>query len=117
LVNNQSDLSLVFAALADPTRRSIIEALSRCKEVRVTTLAKPFHMSLPAISRHLRLLEEARLIERRCEGRLHLISARPDGLKAAQEWLASYVAGWESSFDALDGLLDKEKQGRKNNEV
>jgi DNA-binding transcriptional ArsR family regulator len=102
------NLSLVFAALADPTRRRIVEQLSRADEVRVTVLARPFRMSLPAFSRHLRLLEEARLIKRRCEGRLHLISARPAGLKGAQDWIAHYVAGWESSFDKLDELLKKE---------
>jgi DNA-binding transcriptional ArsR family regulator len=109
VVNNQRNITLVFAALADPTRRRIIERLSRCKEVRVTTLARPFRMSLPAFSRHLRLLEGARLIRRRREGRLHLISAQTEGLRQAREWIARYAEGWDASFDALDELLKKDQ--------
>ena len=108
LVNRQRQLSRVFAALSDPTRRRIMERLSRHGESQVTTLVKPFHMSLPALSRHVRVLERARLVRRRREGRLHLIQARPQTMKQAQKWLDSYISGWETSFDALDQLLNKE---------
>jgi len=74
----------------------------------VGALAKPFRISAPAISRHLRVLEKARLIDRRLEGRTHWIRARPAGLKAAREWINQCAAGWEFSFDALDELLRKE---------
>jgi DNA-binding transcriptional ArsR family regulator len=87
-----------------------MERLSRRDESRVTTLAKPFRMSLPSFSRHLRVLERARLVERRREGRLHLIRARAEGLKQAQEWMAHFAAGWNFSFDALDELIKKEKR-------
>ena len=111
MVNRQKKITTVFAALADPTRRRIMERLSERGESRVTLLAKPFHISKPAISRHLRVLEDARLIKRRRQGRLHLIRARAAGLHEAQRWIAHYAAGWDSAFDALDKLL-KAEQGK-----
>jgi DNA-binding transcriptional ArsR family regulator len=109
VVNIPNRTTAVFAALADVTRRRIIERLSRRGELRVTTLAKPFRMSLPAFSRHLTVLEKARLIRRRRKGRLHLIRARAAGLLGVQKWIAHYVAGWDHSFDALDALLERDK--------
>jgi DNA-binding transcriptional ArsR family regulator len=115
MVNNQKRVSAVFAALSDPTRRRILVRLSNGEEGAVTALAKPFRMSLPAISRHLRVLEEARLIERRRDGRSHMIRARSEGLKPAQDWIAQCAAGWDFSFDKLDGLLAAEQgKGAKN---
>ena len=76
----------------------------------MTALAKPGRMSLPALSRHLRVLEQARLIDRRRDGRVHAIRARPAGLKAVQEWIAQCAAGWEFSFNTLDELLKKEQR-------
>lgn len=87
--------------------------LSERGETRVTSLAKPHQISLPAISRHLRVLEEARLIRRRREGREHLIQARAEGLKQAQEWMAQCAALWDSRFDALDELLKSEQRKEK----
>jgi DNA-binding transcriptional ArsR family regulator len=112
--HNQRRLSAVFSALSDPTRRQILARLSRAGEGPVTGLAKPFRISLPAISRHIRVLEKAKLIGRRREGRTYLIHARSDGLKPAQDWIARYAAGWEFSFDRLDALLTAEQQQRKN---
>jgi DNA-binding transcriptional ArsR family regulator len=82
-----------------------MERLSARGKSRVTSLAKPFHISKPAISRHLRVLEDARLIKRRRPGRLHLIWAGAAGWPEAQRWIAHYAAGWDSAFDALDKLL------------
>jgi DNA-binding transcriptional ArsR family regulator len=76
MVNNKGKVTAIFAALADPTRRRILVRLSSAGEGRVTALAKPFRISLPAISRHLRVLEKAKLIDRRREGRVHVIRAR-----------------------------------------
>jgi DNA-binding transcriptional ArsR family regulator len=104
MVNNPRRLTAVFAALADPTRRRILARLSRTGEDPVTSLAKPFRISLPAISRHLRVLERARLIERRRSGRIHMIRARPAGFEPAREWIAHYASGWQFSFDKLDQL-------------
>jgi DNA-binding transcriptional ArsR family regulator len=109
VVNNEARVSAAFAALADPTRRRILMRLSRHGEGPVTDLAKPFRISLPAISRHLRVLEKARLIDRRREGRVHMIRARPAGFTQAKEWIAQCAAGWEHSFDTLDALLKEEE--------
>jgi DNA-binding transcriptional ArsR family regulator len=105
----QSEVSTIFAALADPTRRRILMRLSNEGQSPVSALAEPFRMSLPAISRHLRVLEKARLIVRRRTGRLHLIRMRPAGLKQAQEWMEQCEAGLKFSFDALDQLLKNEQ--------
>jgi DNA-binding transcriptional ArsR family regulator len=110
LVNNQRRITAIFAALADPTRRGILVHLSTGGERSVTALSKPFRISPPAISRHLRVLEHARLIHRRRQGREHLIRARSEGLKDAQQWMALCAAGWEFSFDTLENLLRKEKK-------
>ena len=92
MVNKPKRITVLFAALADETRRRIIERLSRAGESPVTTLARPFPISLPAFSRHLRVLETARLIRRRRNGRLHLIRVRGAGLREAQTWITHYVA-------------------------
>ena len=110
MVNSQAKTTAVFSALADSTRRRILERLSKSGEGPVTELAKPFRVSLPAISRHLRVLEKARLIERRRKGRVHVIRFRPAGLKQAQDWMAQCAAGWDFSFDRLDELLKKEQR-------
>ena len=108
-VENPIHLTALFAALADPTRRRILQRLSEDGETRVTLLARPFRMSLPAISRHLRVLEQARLIQRHRSGRLHLIRARTAGLREAREWIMRCAAQWDSQFDALDELLKSDK--------
>ncbi len=110
MVNNQKSVTAIFSALADPTRRRILVRLWDRGEGPVTALAKPFRISPPAISRHLRVLEQARLIDRRREGRIHVIRARTEGLKAAQDWMANFAAGLDYSFDALDELLRKEQK-------
>jgi DNA-binding transcriptional ArsR family regulator len=106
-------VTAVFSALADPTRRRILERLARHGETRVTTLAAPFHMSLPAVSRHLRVLEKARLVQRQRHGRLHLIRANPSGFNEAQKWMAQCAIIWDSRFDALDELLKSQPRKEK----
>jgi DNA-binding transcriptional ArsR family regulator len=110
LVNNQKRVTAIFAALADPTRRGILVRLSASEESPVSALAKPFRISAPAISRHLRVLEEARLIHRRRQGREHLIRARSESFDDARQWMAQCAAGWEFSFNTLEDLLRKEKK-------
>jgi DNA-binding transcriptional ArsR family regulator len=110
VVNKQNKVTAIFAALADPTRRRIMVHLSARGESRVTALAAPHRISLPAISRHLRVLEQARLIKRRREGREHFIQARAEVLREAQEWIARCAALWDSRFDTLDELLKKEQR-------
>jgi DNA-binding transcriptional ArsR family regulator len=117
MVNNQEKITAIFAALSDPTRRRILVRLANSGEGPVTALAKPFRVSLPAISRHLRVLEKARLIGRRREGRVHVIRARVAGFKPAQNWMAQCAAGWDFSFDALDELLKNEQRKENKDEV
>ena len=115
--NNQRKITAIFSALADPTRRRILARLSKGGERAVTALGKPFRISAPAISRHLRVLEQARLIRRRRGGRIHLIRARAAGLKQAQRWIAHFVAGLEFSFDTLDELLKDEQRKGNGDEI
>lgn len=115
MVNNKRQLSNIFAALADPTRRRLLERLSKLGQCRVTDLAKPFRMTLPAISRHLKVLEQARLVQRERNGREHLITADPAALKEAQQWISHYVSYWESRFDAMDEILKlQSRKGKKS---
>jgi DNA-binding transcriptional ArsR family regulator len=110
VVNKQDKITAVFAALADPTRRGILRRLSERGEIRVTALARPFRISLPGFSKHLRVLEDAQLIQRHRKGRLHLIRARAAGLREAQKWIAQCAGFWDSRFDALDELLKSEER-------
>ena len=117
------NLSLIFAALADPTRRAILARLAS-GEMTVTELAEPFDMSLPAISKHLKVLERAGLIERRREAQWRLARLEVAPLKDASDWLATYRRFWDESFDRLDEYLrslqadmkqdDRESTGREN---
>src|SRR5271154_4891647 len=88
MVTHRDKVSAVFAALADPTRRRILSRLSTGGEGPGGAPGKPFRISRPAVSRHLRVLQRARLIDRRRRGRVHLIRARAAGLKPAQQWIA-----------------------------
>ena len=108
MVNKQEKVTAIFSALADPTRRRIMERLYSRGETRATALAVPFRISIPAISRHLRVLESARLIERRRMGRLHLIRATRAGLEEARRWMTHYAAAWDTALDALDELIRKD---------
>lgn len=101
MVNNRpSELDATFAALADPTRRAILARLA-LGECTVGELGRPFPISAPAISKHLRLLEGARLIERRREGRTLRCRLNPAALDGAAEWLATQRRFWDDSFDRL----------------
>jgi DNA-binding transcriptional ArsR family regulator len=97
-------LSTTFAALADPTRRAILERLSR-GEATVNELAAPFPMTVQAVSKHLRVLERAGLVERRRAAQVRPSRLRGAPLKDAAEWLEKYRGFWEGSFDRLDERL------------
>jgi DNA-binding transcriptional ArsR family regulator len=99
-------LNRTFAALADPTRRQILAHLAR-GDRRVTDLARPHAMSLPAISKHLRVLEKAGLLRRRRYGRVHEMKLDAKPLKQAAQWVEEYRKFWESSLDRLAAYLDK----------
>lgn len=101
-------LDRTFAALADPTRRQILAHLARGHR-RVTDLARPHHMSLPAVSKHLRVLENAGLLRRRRFGRVHEIRLNAVPLKKAAQWVEDYRKFWEASLDRLADYLEKTK--------
>jgi len=110
-------LSTTFAALADPTRRAILARLS-LGEVSVSELAEPFDMSLPAVSKHLKVLERAGLIVRGRAAQWRPCRIEPRALKDVDDWLAQYRRFWEQSFDRLGDYLrelqmKEQKRGRK----
>jgi DNA-binding transcriptional ArsR family regulator len=98
-------LSATFAALADPTRRAILARLAK-GEASVGELAAPFAMSLPAVSRHLGVLERARLIRRRKDAQWRRCALRPEALRGAADWIAPYQRFWTESLDRLADHLD-----------
>ena len=105
MVKDSSEhLTTIFSALADPTRRAILACLAQ-GEASGTELARPFSISVPAISKHLRVLQQAELILHRKDGRTHLfrLTARP--MREAAAWLEHYRHFWEAQFDSLDTYL------------
>ncbi|HUK40840.1 MAG TPA: metalloregulator ArsR/SmtB family transcription factor [Candidatus Acidoferrales bacterium] len=103
---SSATLNRTFAALADPTRRRILAHLARGDNC-VTRLARPYAMSLPAISKHLRVLEKAGLLRRRRYGRIHQIGLEAEPLKKAAQWVEEYRKFWEGSLDRLADYLEK----------
>lgn len=99
-----SNLNNTLLALADPIRRKILERLSR-GEARVTDIASAFPISLNSVSKHIRMLERARLVERRVIGREHLMRLRFEPLDAAQDWIAKQRNFWAQRLQAMDDLL------------
>ena len=104
MVKQNDQLDDVFSALADPTRRGMLEQLAR-GEANVGTLGAPHAMSAPAVSRHLRVLERAGLIVRARHGREHRIRVDPRPIEAASSWIAHYARFWKQQFDAVDAYL------------
>jgi DNA-binding transcriptional ArsR family regulator len=96
-------LNHTFAALAHPTRRSLLERLAT-GEATVTELAAPYSISLAAVSKHLQVLEQAGLVKRRVEGRVHHLSLRARPMQEATRWLVQYRRFWNLSLDALAAL-------------
>lgn len=108
------DLDLVFKALGDQTRRELLARLSEGPAM-VTELAKPFEMSLPAVGKHLRVLEHAGLVERRIDGRVHQCTLNPLPLKFAGDWIRHYRMFWNETLDSLDDYLarDSDKENKE----
>ena len=105
MVNDSTEqLTTVFFALADPTRRAILERLAR-GEASGTELARPFSISVPAISKHLRVLKNADLILHRKDGRTHMFRLAASPLRDATNWLEHYRQFWETQFDSLETYL------------
>jgi DNA-binding transcriptional ArsR family regulator len=116
MAHTQDLLSITFAALADPTRRAILTRLAR-GEATVGELGEPFEISAPAISKHLRVLEGAGLIEREVDARWRICRLRAEPMHDAHDWLEAYRRHWEDSLDRLVEFVeqthraDAKKQG------
>lgn len=109
---------MTFAALADPTRRAMLAQL-KSGECSVSELAKPYDMSLPAITKHIKILEKAGLITKTKDAQWRPCKLKEDGLKEVADWMEEYRAFWEASFDRLEAYLQtvtetENKKGKKN---
>ena len=112
MVMRSERLDAVFRALSDPTRRGILEQLA-AGETNVSTLAAPYDISQPAISKHLRVLERAGLIRRSVQGREHHIRVDPRPVEQAQGWIVRYAKFWQQQFDEVEAYLAQQKKRRK----
>lgn len=108
----QDKLTLTFNALSDPTRRAILSKLA-LGEMTVQELSKPFHISAPAITKHLKVLETAGLISRGREAQYRPCRIEPDALKEVSDWVSEYRIIWEESFDRLDAYLKTMTENKK----
>ena len=106
MVNHSTKLDHTFSALSDPTRRAIISQLAK-GEFSITELATPFAMSLPAFSKHVRILEHAGLLIRKKQGRVHYCRLNVGPLQDAAQWLVFYQQFWDSRMDALADFLEE----------
>ena len=106
MVNYSAALDRTFSAIADPTRRSILSQLAR-GETAITELKPPHAMSLPAISKHIRVLEKAGLLIRRKEGRTNYCRLNAARLRTAEQWLGTYRRFWTTKLAALDRFLEE----------
>jgi DNA-binding transcriptional ArsR family regulator len=109
LNENSTALDLAMAALAHPTRRTILEHVMR-RETRITELAAPFGISFNAVSKHIRILERARLVRRRRVWREHWVSFNPAPLDEVSTWIEKHRKFWIDRLDALDALLKEEDE-------
>ncbi|MCC3859599.1 ArsR/SmtB family transcription factor [Pseudemcibacter aquimaris] len=114
-INDDNDLDAIFAALADPTRRAILKRLSD-GEASVGELASPFAMSQPAISKHLKVLENAGLVERNIDKQKRPARLKADNMAIAVGWLEEFKHFWGTRFNELDTLLTKLKLEENKNE-
>jgi DNA-binding transcriptional ArsR family regulator len=108
-------LSVTFAALADPTRRAILARLSQ-GEASVTELAKPFDLSLPGISKHLKVLQRAGLVTQSRQAQWRPCRLEPARLKEASEWVGEYRRFWDESFQRLDEVLQELMKQEKDDD-
>jgi DNA-binding transcriptional ArsR family regulator len=107
-----AELDQVFYALSDPTRRRILNMLNE-GACTISALAEPFHMSLAAISKHIKILEKAKLLNRKVSGRIHECSINPATLKTAEECIQYYTRFWTPSLDAFAAELESEANPKK----
>lgn len=109
MVNYPGDLNNTFSALSDPTRRAIISELTK-GDISIMELASPFDMSLPAVSKHIRVLENAGLLTRKKQGRVQYCRLNAKPLRDAAKWLAYYQQFWDAKLDALANFLEEDSK-------
>ncbi|TDF35167.1 ArsR family transcriptional regulator [Alteromonadaceae bacterium M269] len=102
---NKNQLDLVFSALSDSTRRGMLAQLAQ-GEANISQLAKQYEMSQPAISKHLRVLDKAGLIQKKKKGREFIIRVNPEPIEEAQTWIGYYARFWKQQFDAVEEYLN-----------
>lgn len=107
MVEYTTELNMVFSSLSDPIRRDILNKVWKC-EYSVSELVAHYHVSFTAISKHLKVLESARLITKRKEGKMHMVVLAPDALRTADEYLEQYRTIWQGRFSKLDALLKED---------
>jgi DNA-binding transcriptional ArsR family regulator len=112
---NTASLPAVFGALADPTRLAIVERLLSEGERTAGEIAEPFAMSKPAVSKHLKVLEDAGLIERRVDRQWRVCRARPEAIRTIDDWMNRYRAFWEVSLDRLGKLIETQSNEDSEN--
>ncbi len=108
MVKYKRSLDTTFSALADPTRRAILATLTQ-GQASVSELAKPYRMSLPAVMKHLRVLEHAGLVSQEKTGRVRRCRLAGESLRQASDWLARYRVFWETQLDSLDRYLKQQQ--------
>lgn len=113
-IEDQDSLSLTFIALANPTRRKMLSLL-KTKQYSVKELSKPFKMSMPAITKHIQILERAGLVIKSSEAQKKISKLETGPLKEVADWINEYRQFWNQSFDRLDGYIDQVKQQKDEN--
>ena len=111
--DQEESLSLLFGALSDPSRRHIVELLRESGELKVGDLAAAFDMSFNGVSKHLKVLEKAGLVQRRVNGREHWLSVSWPALQPGYEWLHAYQRHWTTRIDALVDYVSRNKTRKK----
>jgi DNA-binding transcriptional ArsR family regulator len=115
MVKYSATLDSTFGALADPTRRAILASLM-LGEASMSDLAGPHRMSLPAVMKHVRVLQNAGLVSQKKVGRTRFCQLSPTPLKQAEDWIAQYRRFWEGAFDSLEHFLSQDPSSEKDNE-
>ena len=108
------NVQTIFSALSDPTRFAIVEQLLQDGDQTAGSLAEPFNISKPAVSRHLKVLEDAGIIERRIDRQFRSFRIRPASLRAVDDWIGRYRQFWQTSFDRLEKGIAQEESKNGN---
>jgi DNA-binding transcriptional ArsR family regulator len=109
---SDDELDLIFHALSDRTRRRVLRSLSQ-RPAMITEIAAPFDLTLPAVSKHIRVLEKAKLVERTIDGRVHRCALTAAPLQHVEQWLSDQRTFWEENLDSLARFVEREERGKK----